>query len=123
MSIWIAIHPNKVETRVLATAQGQQTLLKAKLSVSAKHPRALPSLLEAIALWEGQKVHAALVADEKANTCGTNLFTDCFAVVEPTPLYHLAIVGGITPRRRHDTIRGLGQFSDLYRLLVEEVAR
>ena len=123
MSIWMAIHPRRSGTRVLATVGVQQTLLKAQLHTSPHHPRALPALIEAVALWQGSQVRAALVADERADTSGTNLFTDCFDVVEPTPLYQLAIVGGVTRQGRRDELRGLGDFRDLRRLLVEEVAR
>jgi hypothetical protein len=123
MSIWMAIHPMRSGTRVLATVGVKRTLLKAQLQTSPHHPRALPTLIEAVALWQGSQVRAALVADGKADTCGTNLFTDCFDVVEPTPLYQLVIVGGDRRRSRHDELRGLGDFRDLRRLLVEEVAR
>lgn len=123
MTIWTAIHPNKIETRIIATSRANRTLLKAKLATSTKHPRALPTLLEALALWQGEKVRAALVADEKANTCGTNLYTNCFDVIEPTALFELAIVGGVRLRGRREQIEGMGNFRDLRRVLFEEVAR
>ena len=65
-------------------------------------PRALPTLLETVALRQRQRVHAALVADDKARTSGTSLLSDCFDVVEPTPLFKLDIVDGSRPRRRRD---------------------
>jgi hypothetical protein len=123
MSVWMAIHPRSNGTRILATAGVQQTLLKAQLRTSPHHRRALPSLLEALALWEGSEVRAALVADERADTSGTNLFTDSFDLVESTPLYQLSIVGGVMRRSHRDGLRGLGDFRDLRRVLVEEVAR
>lgn len=123
MSIWIAIHPGKKHTRIIATSGINQTLLKANLATRANHPRALPTLLEALALWQGTKVHAALVADERANTSGTNLFTDCFDVVEPTPLFEFAIVAGLGPQGRPERIRGMGNFRDLRKVLVERVRR
>ncbi len=123
MSVWMAIHPRSSGTRILVTAGVQQTLLKAHLRTNPHHRRALPSLMEALALWEGSEVRAALVADERADTSGTNLFTDCFDLVEPTPLYQLTVVGGVMRRDRRDVLRGLGDFRDLRRVLVEEVAR
>ena len=123
MSIWMAIHPRRNGTRVLATVGVQETLLKAQLHTSPHHPRALPTLLEAVALWQGSQVRAALVADERADISGTSLFTDCFGVVEPAPLFQLSIVGGVTRAPHRDVLRGLGDFRDLRRLLVEEVAR
>lgn len=123
MSIWIAIHPNHLETRVLATAGSKETLLKARLNTRASHPRALPTLLEAVALWQGRTVRAALVADEHASTSGTNLFSDCFDVVGPTPLFQLAIVDGTEQRGHRDSIGGMGSFRDLKQVLLAEVAR
>ena len=46
--------------------------------------------------------HAALVAVDNARTSGTSLLSDCFDVVEPTPLFKLDIVDGSRPRRRHN---------------------
>jgi hypothetical protein len=123
MPIWTAIHPRQTETRLLATVGCRQTLLKARLATSPHHPRALPTLLEALALWQGERVHAALVADAAATSSGTSLFTECFDVVEPTPLFKLELVDGKRPPRHRDRIDGLGHFRDLRQLLLREVAR
>jgi hypothetical protein len=124
MAIWTAIHPTRNHTRVLATAGVKTTLLKAHLSAQPKHPRALPTLLEALALWQGERVHAALVADEQAAMSGTSIYRDTFELVEPTPLFQLAVVGH-RPRRRDDgsALRGMGDFRDLRQLLLWEVAQ
>jgi hypothetical protein len=55
--------------------------------------------------------------------CDTSLFTECFDVVEPTPLFQLAIVGGVGKRARPGSLSGLGSFGDLHRILLEEVVR
>jgi hypothetical protein len=123
MAIHVAIHPGKTETRVLALQQAHQALLKARLPLRPSHPRALPTLLEALSLWQGQKVHAALVADDRGPSSETSLYTDCFDVFEPTPLFHLAIVGHIGQRDRPKRIDGLGPFADLHRFLLEQAVR
>jgi len=123
MPIWTAIHPRKTETRLVATARGRETLLKARLATSPHHPRALPTLLEALALWQGQRVHAALVADAAATSSGTSLFTECFGVVEPTPLFKLEFVDGKRTRPHRDRLDGLGDFRDLRQLLLWEAVR
>ena len=51
MSLWMAIRPGPTGTRVLVT-EGQETLLKARLMRDPAHPRALATLLEAMALWQ-----------------------------------------------------------------------
>lgn len=56
----MGISPGPQGTRVIAMAGPSETILKARLSRQPSHPRALPTLLEAIALWQGVQVHAAL---------------------------------------------------------------
>jgi len=46
-----------------------EAIFKAKLRPNPSHPRALPFLLEALALWQGCKVRAALYADESPGGC------------------------------------------------------
>jgi len=101
----------------------KKTLLKAHLSTQPQHVRALPTLLEALALWQGQEVHAALVADEQAATCGTSLYRDCLDLAGPTPLYRLEVVAHRRNRDAGAEIRGMGDFRDLRQLLLWEVAR
>jgi len=61
----------------------QTDLLKARLSASPQHPRAVMELLEAIARWEGRTVHAALVADESACSYRGGIFHDLLPEVSP----------------------------------------
>ena len=120
-SIWVGIYPRPHETRVLAMAGPNEVLLKARLSTEARHPRALQTLLEALALWQGEPVRAALCVDERAGGCGTSLCRDWFAD-EVTPLYTLDVVP-VHRRRRRDGLGGMGDFGDLRRLVIREVAR
>jgi hypothetical protein len=62
-SIWMGIAPSREATRVVAMSGPSSTILKAQLARDPKHPRALATLLEAVALWQGQPVRAALCAD------------------------------------------------------------
>jgi len=121
-SIWVGIDSTSDATRVLATAGASETILKARLSATAQHPRAVPTLLEALALWEGAPVRAALVADGPDGSFATRLSLDAWADVSGGPLYSLEFVQGL--RRRHrDGLDGLGRFDDLRQLLLFEVAR
>jgi hypothetical protein len=95
--------------------------LKARLSREPSHPRALPTLLEAIALWQGEKVHAALYAAERDGASDSSLYRDAFADFGG-PLYTLEWISAAAGRRRRD-IRGVADFADLRRLLTQEVAR
>ena len=49
-SLWVAIDSRSDETRVLATVGARETVLKARLLPTVQHPRALPTLLEALAM-------------------------------------------------------------------------
>jgi hypothetical protein len=84
------------------------------------------ALLEAIALWEGVPVRAALVVDDESiPSTSTSLYRDTFALFgEQTPLYGLEWVPRARAvRRRRDGLTGLGDFADLERLLARTVAR
>lgn len=121
-SIWVSIDSTCDGTRVLATAGSTETILKARLSATAQHPRAVPTLLEALALWQGAPVRAAVVADGKDGSSATRLCLDGLADFGAPPLYTLEFVHG--RRRRHrDDLDGLGRFHDMRQLLLFEVAQ
>ena len=121
-TIWMGIRPGPTGTRILATAAARETLLKAKLANEPHSSRALPALLEALALWQGTTVHAALVVDGSDDGYGKTLVHDAFPLVERTPLYRVDLVHG-RHRRHHDDLRGMGDFRDLRQTLLFEVAR
>lgn len=123
-SIWMGIAPSATSTRVLAIAGPHDTILKARLSRSPAHPRAMATLLEAIALWQGRPIRAALCADAQCDGSETSLYRETFADVGG-PLYTLdwipAPERGRRARRRD--IAGMGAFADLKQMLLDEVAR
>jgi hypothetical protein len=121
-SLWVAIDSRCDETRVLATAGPRETVLKARLSATAQHPRALPTLLEALAMWQGTAVRAAIVADGQDGSCATRLGLDFAADFVGAPLYQLEYVPRHRPPHR-DRLDGFGPFHDLRQLLMFEVAR
>jgi hypothetical protein len=118
--LWTAITSSPKTTRILVTDGPHAPLLKARLRPLPHHPRALPTLLEALALWQGEKVHAVLgVAGDSPMWTSTQLE---FVGVD-TPLYALDLAFTTRSRRAHDPLSGLGDFRDLHRLLAREVAR
>ena len=74
----MGIAPGATTTRVLAMRGASETLLKARLSRDPVHPRALSTLLEAIALWQGMQVRAALAADDRPGSCDSSLYQEAF---------------------------------------------
>lgn len=121
-SIWMGIAPGSLTTRVVAMAGPGETILKAQLATEPKHPRALATLLEAIALWQGQPVRAALCADAWGLSCDSNLCREAF-LDHGGALYSVAWVHAGAHRRRRPRLDGLGSFRDLERLVISEVAR
>ena len=99
-------------TRLLVRS-GDDEVLKAILPTpsASPHPRALPTLLEAIALWHQAPVRAVLSAADPASWCRHGLVDDLWACVD-TVHYTVELRAPARPRQR---ITGLGRFADLRR--------
>jgi len=110
----IAISPGAQTTRVLATA-GHETIMKAHLLAVPKHPRALQWLLEALALWQGQKALCALYAAGGANGYANSFYHDWF-MESDEPLYAVRRIEKLVRRRREDKLPSMGDFADLKQL-------
>lgn len=121
-SIWMGIAPGASATRVIAMAGPSDTILKGHLAREPKHPRALATLLEAVALWQGQPVRAALCADGRGRLYDSNLCREAF-VDDGGALYSVVWVPAGAPRRRRPRLDGLGDFRDLERLVISGVAQ
>lgn len=122
-TIWMGIAPGARTTRVIAMAGASETILKARLAAEPHHPRALPTLLEAIALWQGRSVRAALAADEKVEGSDSTLFRG-IVPDDGGALFTLDWVpAGARALHRHRDIRGFGEFADLRKVVFFEVAR
>lgn len=123
-SIWMGIQPELESTRIIAMAGpgAERTLLKARLLPSPASRMALQSLLEAVALWQGRPVHAALVAAPPEAACATTLYRDCLPDFG-SALYTLEYVESLRRPRRRDDITGMGRFEDLRQLMLFSVGR
>jgi len=120
-NVWIGISPGPLTTRVLAIAGASETILKARLSPEPSHPRAMTTLLEAIALWHGTKVRAALVVEDKHGLSDSTFFREALRDFGGQ-LYDIEWVRA-HERRRHRDIAGVGDFGDLRQLLLFEATR
>jgi hypothetical protein len=122
-NIWMGITPGARTTRVIAMAGASETILKARLAAEPRHPRALSTLLEAIALWQGRHVRAALAADEKVVGSDSMLFREVVPD-DGGALFTLDWVpAGARALHRHRDIRGFGDFADIRRMVLAEVPR
>lgn len=110
----IAINPGMQATRVLAT-EGHETILKARLLAVPKHPRAVQWLLEALALWQGQKALCALYAAGGVGGFANSFYHDWFMPIDE-PLYAVRRIEKLLRRRREDKLPAMGDFSDLKQL-------
>lgn len=120
---WMAISPEPRGTRVVAMARSSETILKGRLLTEPAHPRAMATLLEAVALWQGQQVRAVLVAADKGGASDSSLFRAAFADFGG-PLYSLDwLPASALARRRDCDLSGVGDFGDLRELVVAEEAR
>ena len=120
-SIWVGIDSTWETTRILATKGASETILKARLSSAAQHPRAVAALLEALAMWEGAPVRAAVVVDGPDGSSAERLSLDAWDF-GGAPLYTLEFVRGLK-RRHRDELDGLGRFADLRQLTLFEMSR
>jgi hypothetical protein len=121
-NIWIGIAPGARTTRVIAMAGASETNLKARLAPEPHHPRALATLLEAIALWQGRHVRAALAADARVEGSDSMLFRE---VVPDDGGARVTLdwVAGPRALYRHRDLRGFGDFADNRQMVLSEVAR
>jgi hypothetical protein len=120
-SIWMAVRPSASGARLLAMASPGETILKARLLPNPAHRRALPTLLEGLALWQGHKVRAALCADESPCSSAMSTYPDLFTDPDETLHYRLDWVPVVRSRSRRADLRdGFGDFRDLRQLLIGE---
>lgn len=113
--ITVTISTSNRQTKLLLT-EGSDQLMKAILPPShhARHPRAMQTFLEGLALLLG---HSFRVVVSAADLEGTSLFglTDDFGVSQPNVFYSVEVVEP-TQRRGAKQTTGVGDFRDLRQL-------
>lgn len=121
-SIWVSIDSTRDGTRVLATAGPTETIVKARLSATAPHPRAAPRRRGARAMWQRRPVRAALGAGDRDGSSATSRCLDALADGGGGPPCRREFVRG---RKRHhrDLVDGLGRRHDVRQRRMSEVAR
>ena len=100
------------ETRILVQdASGDRLQARLPPLTCAAHPRALPCLLEALALWCGAKVPVVLYVDERFSWEQSGL-SDALGFGFDTLFFEVEVVP-LEPRRRRGAKRlsGLGSFA------------
>jgi len=118
----LGIVPGPLATRVLL-ADGPTTWLKARLPHGPRHPRAVTTLAEALALWSGRPCRVVIAADGRGAFCATTPWLDTFDALSRSLLVDIRCVA-------HDAVpgepapgEGLGEFGDIRALIRRTVAR
>ena len=117
----MAIGPGSLTTRILVH-DGETPLLKARLPHSPQHPRAALALAEALTLWTNRPCRVALAVVGRGAFCATPRWLDALDwMTRPNTVSVVCV--------RHDAVpiepeaSGLGDFSDLRRMLWRRAAR
>jgi hypothetical protein len=110
----VTMVPTRSETRLLVTVGGDE-VMKARLGPADRsHQRAVPTLLEALALWYQRRAHAVISVGADAVSGDLGL-ADGLGCGIDTVHYEVAWVD---PREfRGRRLRGLGDFRDVRRHL------
>ena len=101
--------------QLLVTGPEGDELVKARLPGQSRHPRALLTVLEGLALWSGTPLCAAISADIPVdNSLGLGAFSDLEELwPEESALVQFTF---IVPSRRGRRIAGVGDFRHLRQL-------
>ena len=100
-------------TRMLVRVHDHDVLKAALMPPPSLHPRAMPTLLEALSLWHQAPMHVVLCASEAASWCRLGLLDEMHLGLD-TVHYTVEVRGyWRDPPQR---IGGFGDFRDLRRL-------
>lgn len=101
-----SLRVNAREASLLVEDEEQGDVMKARLPMPPRHPRALLTMLEGVALWRGQPMRVVLtVGDESMSWLGSGLFGDELWPGE-SQLVHFAVAA----RGCRKLLGGLGDF-------------
>jgi hypothetical protein len=121
-SIQVVIAPDPYATRILVSDPQGYTLLKGHLAPYAIHHRALPMLLEALALWEGARLRGVLSVDEWDASCAKKLCRGLHGH-DGEPMFSLDWVPRVVEHPEGYPRAHLRNFSDLRHLVSREGRR
>jgi hypothetical protein len=114
MATWpTTLRIGATELKLLVTSPHGDDLLKARLPVRPRHPRALLTLLEGVALWSGEPLFAVISAGAHREAwLGSEDWGDDFWPTE-SQLVHFDCA--LPPSRARRTLVGVGDFREVRR--------
>jgi hypothetical protein len=119
----MGIRPGLEVTRIVVRDGWAPILLKGCLPHSPKDPGAVERLCEAVALWCGRRVCAALVVDGPDTFCGTKPWHDTVERLRNHPLFEVHLVSSGRPGHERDRLDGLHDYHELRQQIFHEEAR
>jgi hypothetical protein len=121
--ITVTIAPARDHVRMLARS-GPHEVLRAILGpVGASHPRAVPTLLEGLALWQQRRIAVVLCVDESSDGSALSL-SDALRYGQESLLYDVGLAHQERRAvRRRGVGLGRGDFDDLREIAVLGVPR
>jgi hypothetical protein len=107
----VTLHASASDVKLLVKRAETGELMRARLPSGPQHPRALLTLLEGLALWQGGRLPVAIVADERCPAWSTSvLFGDeLWPAESPLVRFNVALRG-----HRAGRLRGVGDFRALH---------
>ncbi|HSD87179.1 MAG TPA: hypothetical protein VLB44_06675 [Kofleriaceae bacterium] len=104
-----------VATKILVKVDDDEVLKAVLLRPAVPHPRALPTLLEAMALWHQAPVRAVLSASDEGSWCRLGLLDELCLGADTV---HYTVELRQRDRGRRQRLTGLGNFEDLRQLVL-----
>jgi len=120
-TLWMEIQPGPVTTKVRVQDRSKRTWLLARLPHAPQDPCAVEMLCEAIALWSGRKVCAALVVDGRGTFCATRAWRSTCARLTQPPRVEVRVISA--PDREGNGPEGSVRCTDRRRRRFVEVTR
>lgn len=114
--LWMSIEPLGSEVRLMLSASAESTVMKARLPNPPQHSRAVIALLEAIALWYGQPLHAVIDADAEDVRRNPERWA---LLLGDAPELAVAVTWAAVPaiRRKDPFLASMGDFAAARRLV------
>lgn len=121
-ALWMGVMPGPKGVRVLVQEGPARTLLKAVLPCAPRDPRALAAMSDALAMWVGAPVRAALCADDESVLSDETSWLEAVCAFDGEHC-EIRMVVGHEATAEEDPVGALGDFDDVRDFVRRWVAR
>ena len=116
--LWMTIEPGYTETRLMLTAGGAGTVLRARLPPVPRQAGSLGALLEALSTWFGQPLTAVVAADARESGLHPNRWSQLLGEIDNDLVRVEWVVAPSTEERDRFLAQTGGDFRKARRLLT-----